>query len=76
MANDSTTQRPIMFGTDGLHHATISGLTMRNPPNWFNLIANSSDILISDLTLQVDPQPKETPAKVGYIPRTKSVYLS
>ncbi|KAL3439799.1 putative exopolygalacturonase A [Aspergillus insuetus] len=63
MANDSTTQRPIMFGTDGLHHATISGLTMRNPPNWFNLIANSSDILISDLSLQVDPQPKETPAK-------------
>ncbi|KAL3464881.1 putative exopolygalacturonase A [Aspergillus heterothallicus] len=63
MANDSTTQRPIMFGTDGLHRATISGLTMRNPPNWFNLIANSSDILVSDLNLQVDPQPKATPAK-------------
>ncbi|KAL2813832.1 pectin lyase fold/virulence factor [Aspergillus granulosus] len=50
MANDSTTQRPIMFGTDGLHHTTISGLTMRNHPNY-------------DLNLQVDAQPKAVPAK-------------
>jgi galacturan 1,4-alpha-galacturonidase len=64
MKEDSTVERPILLGTDGLHHATISGLTMRNSPNWFNLISNSSNILITDITLLVDPQPKETPAKV------------
>ncbi|KAL5365184.1 putative exopolygalacturonase A [Aspergillus floccosus] len=63
MAKNKTVTRPILLGTDGLHHATISGLTMLNAPNWFNLISNSSDILITDMTLLVGDSPKEAPAK-------------
>ncbi|PQE07854.1 Exopolygalacturonase A protein [Rutstroemia sp. NJR-2017a WRK4] len=50
-ASNSSIARPILFGTDGLNGATISGLKMRNPPNWFNLYANSTDILVSDMDL-------------------------
>ncbi|KAH9212003.1 polygalacturonase [Leptodontidium sp. 2 PMI_412] len=50
-ASNSSVARPILFGTDGLHDSTISGLTMRNPPNWFNFISNSTQVLISDMYL-------------------------
>ncbi|PQE19295.1 Polygalacturonase protein [Rutstroemia sp. NJR-2017a BVV2] len=50
-ASNSSVARPILFGTDGLNGATISGLKMKNPPNWFNLYANSTDILVSDMDL-------------------------
>jgi hypothetical protein len=63
MAEDKGVMRPCLFGTDGLHHATISGLTMLDPPGWFNLIANSSDILISDMTMLVGKALEGKPAK-------------
>ncbi|KAL3443424.1 exo-polygalacturonase A [Aspergillus insuetus] len=63
MAEDKSVMRPCLFGTDGLHHATISGLTMLDPPGWFNLIANSSDILISDMTMLVGKALEGKPAK-------------
>ncbi|KAF4551799.1 Exopolygalacturonase A-like protein [Elsinoe fawcettii] len=50
---DSTLMRPHLFGTDGLRGGSISGLKMINSPNWFNLIANSSDVLITNLNLNV-----------------------
>ena len=37
--------------TDGLHGGSITGLKFRHSPNWHNLIANSSDILISDIDI-------------------------
>ncbi|EGY16444.1 exopolygalacturonase [Verticillium dahliae VdLs.17] len=43
--------RPMLFAFDGMHGAVMSNLRMRNPPHWFNIIANSSDILISDMHL-------------------------
>ncbi|GKZ29796.1 hypothetical protein AbraIFM66950_006546 [Aspergillus brasiliensis] len=63
MAEDSSVMRPCLLGTDGLHHATISGLTMLNPPNWFNFIANSTDILISNMTMLVESEIADAPAK-------------
>ncbi|KAL3458897.1 putative exopolygalacturonase A [Aspergillus heterothallicus] len=63
MAKDKSVMRPCLFGTDGLHHATVSGLTMLDPPGWFNLISNSSDILVSDMTMLVGKALDGAPAK-------------
>ncbi|OHF03443.1 polygalacturonase [Colletotrichum orchidophilum] len=51
-ATNATLQRPILFVTDGLHGGSITGLNMINSPQWFNLIANSSEILISDINIK------------------------
>ncbi|CAG9942894.1 unnamed protein product [Clonostachys rosea f. rosea IK726] len=48
-ATNKTLQRPLLLVTDGLHGGSITGLNMKNSPNWHNLIANSSDILISNI---------------------------
>ncbi|KAI8946549.1 polygalacturonase [Xylaria longipes] len=50
-ASNSSLLRPISLVLDGLQGGSVTGLRMINPPNWFNLIANSSDILISDMVL-------------------------
>ncbi|PSR78242.1 polygalacturonase [Coniella lustricola] len=49
--SNDTLVRPILFVADGLEGATISGLNYVNPPNWFNLIANSTDVTVSNLNL-------------------------
>ncbi|KAI0887125.1 glycoside hydrolase family 28 protein [Annulohypoxylon maeteangense] len=50
--NDSALFRPMLFALDGVKGATMSNLRMRNPPNWFNIIANSSDVIISNMDLR------------------------
>ncbi|KAH6662226.1 pectin lyase fold/virulence factor [Plectosphaerella plurivora] len=40
-----------MLVTNGLKGGSVTGLKFRNSPNWHNLIANSSDILISDIDI-------------------------
>ncbi|KAG5939101.1 hypothetical protein E4U59_003315 [Claviceps monticola] len=52
-AKNSMLQRPVLFVLDGLKGGSVTGLKMQNPPFWFNLIANSSDILVSDVNLTV-----------------------
>ncbi|KAJ4129727.1 hypothetical protein NW754_004010 [Fusarium falciforme] len=52
LAVDPLLQRPVLFLVDGLHGGSVTGLRMDNPPSWFNLIANSSNIVVSDLNLQ------------------------
>lgn len=52
-AVNSSTLRPILFNVDGLDTGTISNLKMKNPPNWFNLIQNSNDVVIDSLSLNV-----------------------
>ncbi|KAK7750781.1 hypothetical protein SLS62_007333 [Diatrype stigma] len=49
---NSTLLRPMLLAIDGLQGGTMSNLRMRNPPNWFNIIANSTDILISNMDLR------------------------
>ncbi|KAI0602621.1 glycoside hydrolase family 28 protein [Biscogniauxia sp. FL1348] len=51
-AANSSLLRPIALVVDGLEGGSITGLRMINSPNWFNLIANSSDILVSDMVLE------------------------
>ncbi|KAI1734831.1 polygalacturonase [Xylaria scruposa] len=50
-ASNASLLRPISLVLDGLQGGSVTGIRMINPPNWFNLIANSSDILISDMVL-------------------------
>lgn len=52
MKSNKSLLRPMLFSFDGMKGATMSNLRMRNPPHWFNIIANSSDILISNMDLQ------------------------
>lgn len=52
MSNNKSLLRPLLFAFDGMKGATMSNLRMRNSPNWFNIIANSSDILISNMDIQ------------------------
>ncbi|WP_368859234.1 glycosyl hydrolase family 28 protein, partial [Vibrio parahaemolyticus] len=52
-AANASLQRPILLVLDGLSGGFVTGLKMRNSPNWFNLIANSSDIIVSDLDIKV-----------------------
>ncbi|KAH6644374.1 exopolygalacturonase [Boeremia exigua] len=51
-------RRPMLFAFDGMEGATMSHIRMRNPPNWFNIIANSSDILISNMDLRAESRNK------------------
>ncbi|KAF9873179.1 hypothetical protein CkaCkLH20_09342 [Colletotrichum karsti] len=46
---DSTVERPLLFVTDGWHGGSITGLKIRSSPQWHFLIANSSDLLVSDI---------------------------
>ncbi|KAM0813002.1 putative exopolygalacturonase X [Seiridium cardinale] len=52
-ASNASLLRPILFVTDGLESGSITGLNLVNSPNWFNLIANTTDVLISDITINV-----------------------
>ncbi|KAH7137034.1 pectin lyase fold/virulence factor [Dactylonectria estremocensis] len=61
-AANSSLLRPVLFLLDGLHGGSVTGLRMINPPSWFNLIANSTDIIVSDMNLQ-EATTNSNPAK-------------
>ncbi|KAM0449466.1 hypothetical protein ACHAO4_007484 [Trichoderma viride] len=63
-ATKPTLLRPILFVLDGLKAGSVTGLKMRNSPDWFNLIANSTDILVSDIDIAVHSE-SSNPAKNG-----------
>ncbi|KAF2186461.1 glycoside hydrolase family 28 protein [Zopfia rhizophila CBS 207.26] len=50
-AKDIYILRPILFGTIGLHGGSITDLNLRYSPQWYNLVANSSDVLFSNITI-------------------------
>lgn len=50
-AQDSTLGRPILFVMNGVNGGSMSGLKMKSPPNWFNFITGSQDVLVSGMTL-------------------------
>lgn len=43
--------RPILFGTIGLKGGSICELQFRNSPQWYNFVANSSNVIFSDLDI-------------------------
>lgn len=45
-------RRPVLFAIVGLEGGSVSGLKQRNSPFWHNIIANSSDVVYSDMDLR------------------------
>ncbi|KAF1952874.1 pectin lyase-like protein [Byssothecium circinans] len=50
-AKDIYTLRPILFGTIGLKGGRIEDLNLRNSPQWYNLVANSSGVTFSRINI-------------------------
>ncbi|EXJ59147.1 exopolygalacturonase X [Cladophialophora yegresii CBS 114405] len=50
-AQDIYTLRPILFGTVGLHAGTISNLNLIYSPQYYNWVANSSNVIFSDISI-------------------------
>ncbi|KAI5359592.1 Putative glycoside hydrolase, family 28, pectin lyase/virulence factor [Septoria linicola] len=50
-AADALILRPILFGTIGLKSGSISNIDLRYSPQWYNLLANSTDVVFDSLTI-------------------------
>ncbi|KAL2217000.1 exopolygalacturonase precursor [Thermoascus aurantiacus ATCC 26904] len=50
-ARDNLILRPILVGIVGLHGATIGPLKLRHSPQWYHLVANSSDVLFEGIDI-------------------------
>jgi galacturan 1,4-alpha-galacturonidase len=49
---NKTVKRPILFATVGLHGGSISDLSLNNSPFWTNVVANSSDVVFTDIKIR------------------------
>ena len=49
---NKTVKRPILFATVGLHGGSISNLSLNNSPFWTNIVANSSDVVFTDINIR------------------------
>lgn len=45
------TLRPILFGTIGLHSGAISNLRLRYSPQYYNFVANSTDVVFDTINI-------------------------
>ncbi|KAG8623669.1 hypothetical protein KVT40_008645 [Elsinoe batatas] len=43
--------RPVLFGVAGLHNSIISHLNLRYSPQYYHFIANSTNLIFSDITI-------------------------
>ncbi|KAF3935423.1 Exopolygalacturonase [Dactylellina cionopaga] len=59
---NTTFRRPLLLVFDGIKGGQMSGITMRNSPNWNTLIANSSDMIFHDMSVVAGSSSK-IPAK-------------
>lgn len=50
--------RPILVGIIGLHGGSIGPLKLRYSPQWYNFVANSSDVIYSDIDISGDSTSK------------------
>ncbi|GMG06021.1 unnamed protein product [Aspergillus oryzae] len=50
-AEDALILRPILVGIIGLHGGTIGPLKLRYSPQWYQLVANSSDVLFDGIDI-------------------------
>ncbi|KAK7513865.1 polygalacturonase precursor [Phyllosticta citriasiana] len=51
-ASDIYILRPILFGTIGLHGGSIADLNLRNSPQWYNIVANSTDVVFTGISIE------------------------
>jgi len=61
-AKDIYILRPILFGLIGAENAKISDLNFRYSPQWYTLVANSSNVVFSNIDIFGDSTSKN-PAK-------------
>lgn len=59
-AQNNLILRPILFGTIGLKGGRIEDLNLRYSPQWYNLVANSSDVVFSGITISGYSNSKNT----------------
>lgn len=50
-AKDKLILRPILFGTVGLHSGSISDLRFRYSPQYYNWVANSTDVVFDGINV-------------------------
>ncbi|KAF7191048.1 Exopolygalacturonase X-1 [Pseudocercospora fuligena] len=50
-ASDALILRPILFGTIGLHTGSVSDIRLRYSPQWYNLVANSTDVVFDSIDI-------------------------
>lgn len=77
-AKDIYILRPILFGTVGLKGGHISDLKFRYSPQWYNFVANSSDVVFSNIDIaggSVSSNPaKNTVSTTHSIPSIREKY--
>jgi galacturan 1,4-alpha-galacturonidase len=52
--------RPILFGTTGLHGGSIANINLRYSPQYYNWVANSTNVVFSNLTISGFSQSNNT----------------
>ncbi|KAH0389390.1 PGX, glycoside hydrolase family 28 protein, partial [Aureobasidium melanogenum] len=50
--------RPVLFGVVGLHNSTIQDLNLRYSPQYYNWVANSTNVLFSNISISGYSQSK------------------
>ena len=50
-ARDIYILRPVLFGTIGLRGGSVSHLSLVDSPQYYNFVANSSDVLLSNIAI-------------------------
>lgn len=49
---NKTVKRPILFATVGLKGGSVTDLNLHNSPFWTNIVANSSDVVFTDIRIR------------------------
>lgn len=49
---NKTVKRPILFATVGLKGGSVTDLNLYNSPFWTNIVANSSDVVFTDIRIR------------------------
>jgi polygalacturonase len=75
-ASDPYTLRPILFGTIDLHGGTIEDINLRYSPQWYNLVANSTDVVFSNITISGESVSSNTAKNTDGCVRSLLRYLS
>lgn len=45
-------QRPVLFAMDGLSEGSVSDLELRNSPFWHNFVANSTEVVFTNISIR------------------------
>ncbi|KAF3932650.1 Exopolygalacturonase [Dactylella cylindrospora] len=60
-AKNSSIYRPMVIGVSNMNGGTWSGLHLKNPPNWFNWITDSKDLIWDNIVMTVQSNNSNSP---------------